>query len=215
MGKIRSAWEIALEKTQDISVDKEKFKALEELENARKAIGAYLNDDDRKEEDLETVLKETPENTKKEALRKAILGSISLNISPDDSEIWNKLKYLASLAADNPGNSFAVEVFDISLLHLFTTDHDERLVIDHRGFPKKRSARVDNDAVGAFGLFGKTLAIESIGAIGLKFALISKLELRSNAAAQASVGIEFAKRGVVLIDAAQLGGHAAVDAAVD
>ena len=102
MGKIRSAWEIALEKTQDISVDKEKFKALEELENARKAIGAYLNDDDRKEEDLETVLKETPENTKKEALRKAILGSISLNISPDDSEIWNKLKYLASLAADNP-----------------------------------------------------------------------------------------------------------------
>lgn len=119
------------------------------------------------------------------------------------------------LAADNLGNSFAVEVFDISLLHLFTTDHDERLVIDHRGFPKKRSARVDNDAVGAFGLFGKTLAIESIGAIGLKFALISKLELRSNAAAQASVGIEFAKRGVVLIDAAQLGGHAAVDAAVD
>ena len=102
MGKIRSAWEIALEKTQDISVDKEKFKALEELENARKAIGAYLNDDDRKEEDLETVLKETPEDTKKEALRKAILGSISLNISPDDSEIWNKLKYLASLAADNP-----------------------------------------------------------------------------------------------------------------
>ena len=68
MGKIRSAWEIALEKTQDISVDKEKFKALEELENARKAIGAYLNDDDRKEEDLETVLKETPEDTKKEAL---------------------------------------------------------------------------------------------------------------------------------------------------
>ena len=102
MGKIRSAWEIALEKTQDISVDKEKFKALEELENARKAIGTYLNDDDRKEEDLETVLKETPEDTKKEALRKAILGSISLNISPDDSEIWNKLKYLASLAADNP-----------------------------------------------------------------------------------------------------------------
>ena len=102
LGKIRSAWEIALEKTQDISVDKEKFKALEELENARKAIGAYLNDDDRKEEDLETVLKETPEDTKKEALRKAILGSISLNISPDDSEIWNKLKYLASLAADNP-----------------------------------------------------------------------------------------------------------------
>lgn len=102
MGKIRSAWEIALEKTQDISVDKEKFKALEELENARKAIGAYLNDDDRKEEDLETVLKETPEDTKKEALKKAILGSISLNISPDDSEIWNKLKYLASLAADNP-----------------------------------------------------------------------------------------------------------------
>lgn len=102
MGKIRSAWEIALEKTQDISVDKEKFKALEELENARKAIGAYLNDDDRKEEDLETVLKETPEDTKKEALRKAILGSISLNISPDDSEIWNKLKYLASLAAENP-----------------------------------------------------------------------------------------------------------------
>ena len=88
MGKIKSAWEIALEKTRDISMDKDKLHAMEQLEKARRAIGAYLNDDDTKEEDLEAVLSSTETSERKEALKKAILSAISLSMSPDDTAIW-------------------------------------------------------------------------------------------------------------------------------
>ena len=102
MGKIKSAWEIALEKTRDISMDKDKLHAMEQLEKARRAIGAYLNDDDTKEEDLEAVLSSTEASERQEALKKAILSAISLSMSPDDTAIWQKLKKLASLASDDP-----------------------------------------------------------------------------------------------------------------
>ena len=46
MAKIRSAWEIALEKTENITIDREKLKKDENIKKARILIGAYLNDDE-------------------------------------------------------------------------------------------------------------------------------------------------------------------------
>ena len=101
------------------------------------------------------------------------------------------------------------------LLDLFAANNNERSFVHDGRFPEKRPVRVDNDAVGALGLFGKLFATEDLGATGLKFALIGKLKLGGDASAQERVGIEFAQRGVIFVDTAQLGGHAAVDAAVD
>ena len=42
MGKIKSAWEIALEKTEGITIDKEKMKYQSDVEKARKAAGSYM-----------------------------------------------------------------------------------------------------------------------------------------------------------------------------
>ena len=102
MGKIKSAWEIALEKTQDISIDKDKLRRSEQLESARKAIGAYLNDDDTKIENLQKAMDAADESIRKDALAKAILGAISINMDPEDSVIWTKIKTLASMATSEP-----------------------------------------------------------------------------------------------------------------
>lgn len=56
MGKIRSAWEIALEKTENIQVDREKLKLEEDIKKARRAAGAFLNDEENKGESLEDDL---------------------------------------------------------------------------------------------------------------------------------------------------------------
>ena len=56
MGKIRSAWEIALEKTADIQLDKEKYQHDAKLAKIRKIAGGYLSDDEGKS--LEEITKE-------------------------------------------------------------------------------------------------------------------------------------------------------------
>ena len=56
MGKIRSAWEIALEKTENIQVDREKLKLEEDIKKARRAAGAFLNDEENKGESLDVEI---------------------------------------------------------------------------------------------------------------------------------------------------------------
>ena len=55
MGKIRSAWEIALEKTENIQVDREKLKLEEDIKKARRAAGAFLNDEENKGESVKCI----------------------------------------------------------------------------------------------------------------------------------------------------------------
>ena len=45
MGKIKSAWEIALEKTEGITIDKDKFRHGEDVAKARRIAGSYLTGD--------------------------------------------------------------------------------------------------------------------------------------------------------------------------
>ena len=48
MAKIKSAWEIALERTENIQIDREKLKKDENIKKARLCAGAYLNDEENK-----------------------------------------------------------------------------------------------------------------------------------------------------------------------
>ena len=46
MGKIRSAWEIALERTEGLQIDKDRIREKADIDSARKAAGQFLSDDD-------------------------------------------------------------------------------------------------------------------------------------------------------------------------
>lgn len=50
MGRIKSAWEIALERTENIEVDAEKIRHSANIEAIRKIAGAYLLSDEDTEE---------------------------------------------------------------------------------------------------------------------------------------------------------------------
>ena len=68
MSKIRSAWEIALEKTEDIVVDKKKMLFDEAVKQVRALAGAYLNDDGSASE----VVEKLNALEKNEALREGL-----------------------------------------------------------------------------------------------------------------------------------------------
>ena len=46
MSKIRSAWEIALEKTENIEVDRDRLRREENIRKARSLAGSFLNGDE-------------------------------------------------------------------------------------------------------------------------------------------------------------------------
>ncbi len=98
MGKIRSAWEIALERTQDISIDKDKIKAIEKLDSVRKAIGAFLNDDNG---NIDAELSGIDPAALREAVSMAVASAISLNMDAESQSLWDKLRKLLSYASDS------------------------------------------------------------------------------------------------------------------
>ena len=57
MGRIKSAWEIALERTENIEVDAEKIGHSANIEAIRKIAGAYLLSDEDTEESASFVFR--------------------------------------------------------------------------------------------------------------------------------------------------------------
>ncbi len=101
MGKIKSAWEIALEKTEGIEIDKDKFRYSENVNKARRIAGAFLTGDETDTEKLRKDLEAVDEKARKEALTASVLSSLSL---PQDEVMDNrfeKTKTLASIASGN------------------------------------------------------------------------------------------------------------------
>ena len=54
MGRIKSAWEIALEKTESIEVDENKIRHNANIDAIRRKAGAYLLSDEDTEESTKT-----------------------------------------------------------------------------------------------------------------------------------------------------------------
>ena len=81
MAKIRSAWEIALEKTQDIQIDKDRLQREENINRARRLAGSYLNyDEDMDETRLsEEYSKIASLDGAREGIRATILQNLTLD----------------------------------------------------------------------------------------------------------------------------------------
>lgn len=77
MGRIKSAWEIALEKTADLHVDTEKIAHNNTVKKGSQITGSYLNNIDYTIEDFNKVFDEEKD---KKALVEGIKNIIVLNV---------------------------------------------------------------------------------------------------------------------------------------
>ena len=101
MGKIRSAWEIALEKTASIELDKERYQHEADVDKARRIAGSYLVAEEKTKEETEKELAQLDGKIVKEALRTTILQSLSLPQEEILDDRYERLTFLASLATGN------------------------------------------------------------------------------------------------------------------
>ena len=104
MGKIKSAWEIALEKTEGITIDKDKFRHGEDVAKARRIAGSYLTGDETDAEKLKKELEAVEPSARKEALTASILSSLSLPQEEVVDNRFEKTKVLASIASNDDPN---------------------------------------------------------------------------------------------------------------
>ena len=97
MGKIRSAWEIALEKTEGMEIDQEKIRHNTEIDRIRRIAGQYITADEGEdsEEDLKAKLSSFPSALIREALTSTIMNSMVL--PQDGSAVEEKTKRIRTL----------------------------------------------------------------------------------------------------------------------
>lgn len=109
MGKIKSAWEIALEKTEGITIDKEKMKYQSDVEKARKAAGSYMLADKADDETFINNLKDIDPKAMKEGLLMTADANISLPESEEgNEERFRRIKTIIAIASDNNSNALAL-----------------------------------------------------------------------------------------------------------
>lgn len=109
MGKIKSAWEIALKKTEGITIDKEKMKYQSDVEKARKAAGSYMLADKADDEAFINNLKDIDPKAMKEGLLMTADANISLPESEEgNEERFRRIKTIIAIASDNNSNALAL-----------------------------------------------------------------------------------------------------------
>ena len=109
MGNIKSAWEIALEKTESIEVDKEKLQHRNAVESIRKAAGAYLAADTADAEKLKVDLAGYSPAELREGLMMTVLANISLPASNNaETERLERVRTLLSAASGNSEEAMAL-----------------------------------------------------------------------------------------------------------
>ena len=94
MGKIKSAWEIALERTEGIQIDKNKLKYKTDYDTARREAGRFMSDDEPIDE---KTLLENISSLDRKAVKEALIITAEANLSlpqteEDDSTRLKKAK---------------------------------------------------------------------------------------------------------------------------
>ncbi len=109
MGKIRSAWEIALEKTDDIKIDETKIRHKETIDKIRRAAGSFLLADTYDEAKLRESLNGYSEEDLKEALKASVLSGLALPQDEVKDDRFERLQLLLEIALKD--NNDAVNLF--------------------------------------------------------------------------------------------------------
>lgn len=105
MARIKSAWEIALDKTKDIQIDPEKIAHDSKVQEGRKLAANFLSDYQQKPEELTLALEKIPANDRNatlEGIVGVILDNVSLPMTKEYQEPYQRVRMLASVL-HNPG----------------------------------------------------------------------------------------------------------------
>ena len=97
MGKIRSAWEIALEKTENMEIDQDKIRHSQDVDKIRRIAGQYITAEEAEADEakLADALSAFDPALLREALESTVLNSLSL---PQDEEVFlTKTKRISTL----------------------------------------------------------------------------------------------------------------------
>ena len=100
MSLLKSAWEIALERTEDIEIDTEKIRNDNLIDEGRRMAGKYLSDIEAPFSTLESSFKEKSDIEKpliKKGLALTLIANIALPQSDDYSERVTKMQDIATL----------------------------------------------------------------------------------------------------------------------
>lgn len=95
MSRIKSAWEIALEKTEGMEIDQEKIRHNSTIDKIRRIAGTYITDNEESKESLKDKLKEFSPSLLKEALSQTVLNSLVL--PQDDTGLDEKREKIAAI----------------------------------------------------------------------------------------------------------------------
>lgn len=96
MGRIKSALEIALEKTENMEIDHEKIKHNSDIDSIRRIAGSYLSgDEEMTEENLKEKLSAFPSSLQREAIATVVLNSMVL--PQDENGLEEKTKKISTL----------------------------------------------------------------------------------------------------------------------
>lgn len=129
MSKIRSAWEIALEKTENIEVDRDRLRREENVRKARSLAGSFLNGDEQMTaSDLEKQYAEIEDQSAaREGIKLSLMQNITLSTEEDVTNRYEKLLALASLISK--GNAGVMDLMNqiISFLRQYP-QHRKQLV---------------------------------------------------------------------------------------
>jgi hypothetical protein len=102
MGRIKSAWEIALERTEDIEIDIDTIRKNETLDKIRRLAGAYLIAEKREDGDLEEKLSSFELKDIREALSQTIINKLSLPADEVVDDRYTRISFLVSMIANRP-----------------------------------------------------------------------------------------------------------------
>ena len=129
MGRIKSAWEIALEKTESIEVDENKIRHNANIDAIRRIAGAYLLNEEDTEESTKNNLMKFSQEDLKEALGQTIINSLSLPQSElGESKKPQRLSFLLSLAL--PGNVEVENFLQDILKHMAQYPHHREQMME-------------------------------------------------------------------------------------
>ena len=122
MSKIRSAWEIALEKTENIEIDRDKLRKEENMRKARSLAGSFLNGDEQM-----TVSDLEKQYAAKEGIKLSLMQNITLSTEEDVTNRYEKLLSLASLVSKGNEDVTALMNQIVSFLRQYP-QHRKQLV---------------------------------------------------------------------------------------
>lgn len=117
MGKIKSAWEIALEKTENMEINEEKIRHNSRLDKIRRLVGSYLLSDKDDFDEIKKSLEDYTLQEKREAIEQPILNSLVLPSDENNSDV-RKTRIMALIDLIYPENGEIKDLYSQIVDHI-------------------------------------------------------------------------------------------------